>query len=73
MQANFLRKRETSGSQLNETLKSIVDRTVPPSAPKPDDVLDRILEIYNISERLPSMAVASKLCNLKDRTLSAFK
>lgn len=61
------------GYEVNHSLKSIIERNVPHSPPSPDDVLDRLVNIYEMSKRIPGMVVASKMSSLRDKTLSAFR
>jgi len=65
--------RKGIGYEFNTSLKSVVERNLPLSAPNPEDVLDHLLSIYEVLKSVPSIAAAPKRGNLEDKTLSAFR
>ncbi len=65
--------RKGVGYEVNQSLKGLIDRNIQFSAPKPGDVIDRLLSLYEVSKDTPKIVVSSKMRNLKDRQLSSFR
>ncbi len=61
------------GYEVNPSLKHLIEQDVHFYSPRPEDVIERLLNIYETSREVPGLVVSSKARNLKDRSLSSFK
>src|SRR6266705_6998631 len=60
------------GYEVNPSLKPLIDQNVQLSAPDPEDIIEHLRRMYEISGDLPSLLVSSKGRSLEDKSLSAF-
>jgi modification methylase len=65
--------RKGVGYEINSSLKHLIDKSVDPSPPSPEEVVDYLLRIYESSQREPNIMVTSKTRNLSDKSLSSFR
>jgi modification methylase len=61
------------GYEINSSLKHLIDKSVDPSPPSPEEVVDYLLRIYESSQRETNIMVTSKARNLSDKSLSSFR
>ena len=61
------------GYEFNKSLKPVVERNVPLAAPNPREVLDRLLRLYEAAELQPTLVSSTRLSNIEDKTLSAYR
>jgi len=61
------------GYEVNPSLKPLIDENVQLSPPDPEDVIEHLRTIYEISRDLPRLLVPSKGRSLEDKSLSSFR
>ncbi len=65
--------RKGVGYETNESLRSVIEANVPRSAPRPEDVLDRLVTLYENGSVEGGFGRTAKMSDLKDRTLTTFE
>jgi hypothetical protein len=60
------------GYEVNPSLKPLIDKNVQFSPPNPEDVLEHLRRMYEISRDLPNLLVSSRGRSLEDKSLSSF-
>ena len=60
------------GYEVNPSLKPLIDKNVQLSPPNPEDVIEHLRRMYEISRELPNLLVSSKGRSLEDKSLSSF-
>ena len=65
--------RKGIGYEVNPSLKPLIDRNVQLSPPDPEDIIEHLRRMYEISGDLPSLVTSSKGRNLEDKSLSSFR
>ncbi len=65
--------RKGIGYEINSSLKHLIDKNVDPFPPSPEEVVDYLLRIYETMEKEPKVLITSKVCNLRDKSLSSFR
>jgi len=60
------------GYEVNPSLKPLIDKNAQFSPPNPEDVLEHLRRMYEISRDLPNLLVSSKGRSLEDKSLSSF-
>lgn len=61
------------GYEVNSSLKNLINKNVDPSPPRPEEVVDYLLRIYETSKDSSQILVSSRSRNLKDKSLSSFR
>jgi len=65
--------RKGIGYEVNPSLKPLIDRNVQRSPPDPEDIIEHLRRMYEISGDIPSLVMPSKGRNLEDKSLSSFR
>ncbi len=61
------------GYEVNLSLKPMIEQNVQLSPPNPEDVIEHLCRIYEISKDAPGLLVTSKVRNLEDKSLSSYR
>jgi DNA modification methylase len=61
------------GYEVNPSLKPLIDQNIQLSAPDPEDIIEHLRRMYEISRDIPSLLVSPKGRSLEDKSLSAFR